>query len=41
MDDIAWQAEEGEGEQYEPEIEDLRAELIFIETSAYSKKFVR
>ena len=41
MDDIAWQAEEDEGEQYEPEIEDLRAELIFIETSDLFKKFVR
>jgi hypothetical protein len=41
MDDIACQTEEGEGEQYEPEIEDLRDELIFIETSDLFKKFVR
>lgn len=38
MDDIAWQAEEGKGEHYEPEIEDLRAEIIFIETSDFFKK---
>ena len=35
---IAWQAEEGKGEHYEPEIEDLRAEIIFIETSDFFKK---
>jgi hypothetical protein len=35
---IAWQAEEGKGERYEPEIEDLRAEIIFIETSDFFKK---
>ncbi len=28
MDDIAWQAEEGKGEHYEGEVEDLRAELV-------------
>jgi hypothetical protein len=38
MDDIAWQAEEGKGEHYEIEVEDLRAELIFIETSGFFKK---
>jgi hypothetical protein len=27
MDHVAWQAEEGKGEHYEPEVEDLRAEL--------------
>jgi hypothetical protein len=35
MDDIDWQAKESKGEHYEPEIEDLRAELVFIETSDF------
>ncbi len=30
MDDIAWQAEEGKGEHYEPEIEHLRAKLVLL-----------
>ena len=30
MDDIAWQAEEGKGEHYEPEVEDLRAKLVLF-----------
>jgi hypothetical protein len=28
MAHIAWQAEGGKGEHYEPEVEDLRAELV-------------
>ena len=30
MDDIARQAEEGKGEHYEPEVEDLRAKLVLF-----------
>jgi hypothetical protein len=30
MDDIAWQAEEGKGEHYEQEVEDLRAKLVLL-----------